>query len=154
MQDLTPYTLFDSEKDILMHIASLIRLSFADGKKMECEQSFINQIASSYARLFGQKPFDLIVEESESAFVEDVLQWQERLKKYPLRARNLVKDMIALACADGDYCDKERKMIEEDAERLSVDIEVVRAIEKALVDYSVAKQGLNSVITNGVPNEP
>jgi hypothetical protein len=45
-------------------------------------------------------------------------------------------------------------MIEEDEERLSVNIEVVRAIEKALVDYSVAKQGLNSVITNGVPNEP
>ena len=149
MKDITIFSLFDTERDILMHIASLVRVANADGEVLECEEKFIEQMAVAYTHSFGAISFDEIVSKSDKITSADVIDWQHTLLERPQEARNLVKDLIALAYADGDYCDSERHMIEKDAATLGVGIEDVRAIEKALIEFSQAAQNLNAILRDG-----
>ena len=143
--------MFADEKDIVMHIAVLLRIAMADGKFLDAEKTFITNAASLYASTCGTKTFDKMVDESIANTPKSVLDdWMLSLVKRPVEARNLVKDMVALGCVDGEYCESERKEVREIATILNVSNVVVEAIETLLLNLIKATHDIQTIIEYGI----
>lgn len=139
--------IFKDEKDIVMHIATLVRIAMADGKFLDSEKAFIANTASLYAGAYGTKPFETMVDECIANLPKTALdEWLSNLAKHPVEAKNLVKDMIALGHVDGDYCEEERKSVCAMAACLNVKEDVVTAIEAALANLIAAARNLQLII--------
>lgn len=140
------------ERDVLMHIASLLCVAKADGVIRDEEKSYIMKVAASYAGLCVGKSFDEIVEHSEPINLTDVEKWQQSLSEHPKEARNLIKDMVSLGFADKDFCNHEREAVAEVASRLNVPDTTVKNIETSLVFLTQATLRLQSIIEDGCLN--
>ena len=142
--------MFRDARDVVMHIAVLLRIAMADGKFLDAEKTFITNAASLYASTCGTKTFDKMVDDCIANLPKSALDgWMMSLEKRPVEARNLVKDMIALGCVDGEYCEEERKEVHEIATKLNVPNVVVEAIETLLLNLIKATQDLQIIIECG-----
>ena len=142
--------IFQSEKDIVMHIAVLVRIAMADGKFLDSEKTFITNTASLYAGTYGTKPFEKMVDENISDLPKSAVDdWLMVIAQQPSEARNLIKDMIVLGHIDGDYCEKERNAVIDMAARLQITQDVVEKIEVSLLNLIMATKTLQSIIETG-----
>lgn len=142
--------IFKNEKDIVMHIAALVRIAMADGKFLDSERAFITNSASLYAGAYGTKAFDKMVDETIPGLPKSALdEWMASLSDRPVEARNLIKDMIALAHVDGEYCTAEQQEIHLMADKLNVEKLVVAGLEKSLLDLLETTQKLQAIIECG-----
>lgn len=149
--------IFENDSDLVMYMASLLALVHADGKFLECEQVCLSQLAAGYASQLGIRDFNAIYAEveqkwkSQEEFREELVAWQKTLRNRPVVARVLAKDMILLSRSDDDYCDAERQMVVEAANRFGVDTDVLKALEDAIeASISVADR-MREILTNGLP---
>ena len=120
--------LFETEKDIVMHIASLMRIAMADGKFLESERNYVEELAASYARMYGTKTFDEMSGLLDGLPRQALGDWEVALCEHPSTAKNLIKDMVVLGHIDGDFCMEERTLVDQFAERVHVGHEVVEKI--------------------------
>lgn len=142
--------IFRNEKDIVMHIAALVRIAMADGKFLDSEKAFITNSASLYAGAYGTKAFDKMVDETIPDLPKSALdEWMASLSDRPVEARNLIKDMIALAHVDGEYCTAEQQEIRRTADKLKVKKLDVAGLEKSLLDLLETTQKLQAIIECG-----
>ncbi len=139
--------IFQDEKDIVMHIAALVRIAMADGKFLDSEKAFITNTANLYAGAYGTKPFEAMVDEYIANLPTTALDdWLSNIANHPVAAKNLVKDMIALGHVDGDFCEAEWKSVCAMAASLNVKEDVVAAIEAALANLLEAARNLQLII--------
>ena len=120
--------LFETEKDIVMHIASLMRIAMADGKFLESERNYIEELAASYAKMYGTKTFDEMTGFLDGLPRQALDDWEASLCEHPITAKNLIKDMVVLGHIDGDFCKEERTLVDQFAERVNVTHKVVEEI--------------------------
>jgi len=149
--------IFKNDSDLVMYMASLLALAHADGKFLECEQVCLSQLAAGYASQLGIRDFNAIIAEvekkwmSKDEFRKELDGWQKALRNRPVVARVLAKDMILLGCSDGDYCEVERQMVAEAANRFGVDTDVLKALEDAIEASISAAVRMSEILTNGLP---
>lgn len=135
-----------------MHIAALVRIAMADGKFLDSEKAFITNSASLYAGAYGTKAFDKMVDETIPDLPKSALdEWMASLSDRPAEARTLIKDMIALAYVDGEYCTAEQQEVRRMADKLKVTNLVVGELEKSLLDLIETTQKLQTIIECGYP---
>lgn len=133
-----------SENDICFHLNALKKLAMADGVYDDSEKRFIDQITQVYISSYPDLDFDTIQKKELSD--EEYAQGLENLKQNSLRAKLLLKDLISLGYADGDYSEPERKLVQETAEKLNLSKEYVRLLEKAVDDMLRATLFMNNVL--------
>lgn len=139
------------ERDVLMHISSLLCIARADGVIRDEEKKYVIQVAASYAGLCAGKTFDEIVENSSPVAIAEVEAWQLELARHPKAARNLLKDLIGLGLADNEFCEQERQAVADIADKLNVPNGVVDELEAGLEMLLQATQRIQSLVEYGTP---
>ena len=133
-----------SEEDIRFHLSALKKLAMADGVYDDSEKRFIDQITQVYISSYPDLDFETMQKKELSD--EEYAQGLENLKQNKLRAKLLLKDLITLGHADGDYSEPERKLVQEISEKLNLSKEYVRLLEKAVDDMLRATLFMNNVL--------
>jgi len=139
-----PY--FKSERDVLMHIATLFKLASVDGVFSSEEENFIVALADKYSQLRETKSYGDLLNEAKEVSLEEIDVWLDSLKAQSVSARNLLKDFIVLGYVDGRYCDKETTFVKECAEKLGVSPVMVTKIEKSVLDIITALDAMKRCI--------
>ena len=139
--------IFESENDIVMHIAVLVRIAMADGKLLDSEKKFMTNTAILYAKAFGTKSFEAMVDECIAGLAKTAVDdWLSIVATHPSEARNLIKDMVALGYVDGDFCSNERDVVYAYSDKLNVPRKVVDEIDLHVFNLIQESKALNQLI--------
>lgn len=144
---VNPSQIFLEEKDIVMHIAVLMRIAMADGRFLDSEKMFLESVASSYTKAYGTRSFDNMVDDVITNLpVSAIDVWLKATSDRPSQARLLIKDMIALGYVDNDFCKAEREVVDKYAELLNVPKEIVDVFDKCISILVKATNELHEVL--------
>ena len=87
---------------------------------------------------------------SKDEFRKELDAWQKALRSRPVVARVLAKDMLLLGYSDGDYCEAERQMVAEAANRFGVGTDVLKALEDVIATSISTVVRMSGIIVNGL----
>lgn len=138
--------LFDTDRDVLMHIAVLMRMAMADGRFLPSEQQYIEDTAEVYAQMYAGSSFGDLAERAGQVSKQDQEDWCKSLASRPVKAKNLVKDLVTLGNIDGDFCLEERNLVYEISASFGLDKSIVDDIVRAVLDVMASSLRLNALI--------
>lgn len=143
---MTTVPLFDNDCDVLMHIAVLMRLAMADGRFLPSERKYIEDLAEVYAQTHTSCSFERLTERIGQLSEHDQTDWCKSLASRPVKAKNLVKDLVTLGNIDGDFCLEERNLVYEISASFGLDKSTVDDIARAVLDVMASSLRLNALI--------
>lgn len=119
-----------SENDICFHLNALKKLAMADGVFDDSEKRFIDQIAQMYCLSYPKLDFESL--QNRELTDEEYAQGLDNLKQNALMSKLLLKDLISLGYADGNYSEPERKRVREIGAQLNISEESIQRLEQAV----------------------
>ncbi len=138
--------LFSEANDVKMHIALLWHVALTDGKVLDSETTFIDNVVKIYASHLGIASDNDIMKAAKSAPENEIVLWKETLKQRPVQARNLIKDLITLAYVDNEFGEAEKYFIGGFASCLGVPNEDFRKMAEAIFQLMTATKTLEQLI--------
>lgn len=143
--------LFASEKDVVMYVAALIEVANADGELKETERAMIVKLAKQFTEMYdSNRQFNDLVYKVHLNGKSQLKVWLDGLRIRGLSfARALLADMILMGHCDGDYCEKEKKIVDEFAKSLGLQ-DCLKDIESCVAAWIEEQKKLAEVIENGV----